>query len=561
MSKNFKIIFSVIFSLSLPLFVSADSLGQRINFSIDPNYDFSQREEISATLQRVGFNAYFYIDDSWWSYLGSQEREEVATALASLDDEFYHKIYPLLTYHFGLEWNPGIDKDFRMTILIHQMKGEAGGYFNNGDEYPRLQNPKSNEREMVYLNAYYLTLPIAKSLLAHEFVHLITFYQKEKLQDVSEEVWLNEARAEFTPTILGYDDIYEGSNLQSRVNVFLGEPSDSITEWQNKKGDYGALNLFIQYLVDHYGLGILVDSLKSKKVGIPSINEALEKNGFKKDFSQIFTDWLITVLVNDCSLDPDYCYLNKNLKNLRITPSINFLPITGKSTLSVTNVTKNWSGNWLKFIGGKGVLKFEFSSLPELNFRVPYLVQGKDGKYQLAFLILDKDQKGEIYISDFSSKNVSFIVIPSLQSKISGFNGVESVYPFSFTVSVLERTPEEEAELIQQLLAQIESLQKEIAKVQAQIDAILASRGETACKSFERDLYFGLMQDAEVSCLQKFLKTQGGTIYPEGLVTGNFLALTQTAVIRYQAQNGIIQTGYFGPLTRTIANQELSTGL
>jgi len=41
------------------------------------------------------------------------------------------------------------------------------------------------------------------------------------------------------------------------------------------------------------------------------------------------------------------------------------------------------------------------------------------------------------------------------------------------------------------------------------------------------------------------------------LVTGNFLTLTEAAVIRYQASKGIIQTGYFGPLTRAAANTDL----
>jgi len=41
------------------------------------------------------------------------------------------------------------------------------------------------------------------------------------------------------------------------------------------------------------------------------------------------------------------------------------------------------------------------------------------------------------------------------------------------------------------------------------------------------------------------------------LVTGNFLSLTSEAVKRYQAEKGIIQTGYFGPLTRAAMNSEL----
>jgi hypothetical protein len=63
------------------------------------------------------------------------------------------------------------------------------------------------------------------------------------------------------------------------------------------------------------------------------------------------------------------------------------------------------------------------------------------------------------------------------------------------------------------------------------------------------------------------LKNQGPDIYPEGLITGNFLSLTKTAVIRFQEKyaNEILKplgltngTGYFGSLTRDIANRQVS---
>ena len=64
---NLKILFVVSISvlLSLPVFVSAVSLGERTDFFVDPTYDLSQREEISATLQTIGPNLYFYTDDDW----------------------------------------------------------------------------------------------------------------------------------------------------------------------------------------------------------------------------------------------------------------------------------------------------------------------------------------------------------------------------------------------------------------------------------------------------------------------------------------------------------------
>jgi len=567
MPKKFQIIvfFGIIFLL-LPLFVNADTLGQKVDFFIDSNYDLEKREKITATLEKISPQLYFYLDDNWWSPLVYWKKEEIRRSLNSLAQEFENKIYSTLTNTFGFEWKPGIDKDERITILIHPMIEEAGGYFNTGDEYPKAQNPDSNEREMVYLNAQHIQKPNIKSFLAHEFQHLITFNQKDRIQGVTEEVWLNEARSEYTPTLLGYDDEFEGSNLQNRVKIFLEKPYDSLTEWKNQKEDYGVLNLFTQYLVDHYGIEILVDSLQSPKIGIPSLNYALTKNGFKEDFSQIFTDWTITVLVNDCSLNEKYCYKNENLENLQISAQTIFLPLIGESALSIINTTKQWASNWHKIIGGKKTLKLEFQGDPKVKFQVPYLVEDLEGKITIDFLKLDTQQKGIVYIPDFTIKNNSLTIIPSIQSKLSGFDGTEPPIQFSFAASVVERTPEDEAELIKRLIARIEFLQKEITQLQAQINEILAQSKKIGTCTFSINLYYG-MRGNEVYCLQEFLKSQGPEIYPEGLVTGNFLSLTKAAVIRFQekyaleilAPIGLEKgTGFVGEMTRAKINAMIS---
>ncbi len=541
----------------IPFFAQATE----VEFNIDPSYDYLGRSKITTFLHQLGENAYFYVEDDFYKTLDIEKRTEFSDALKNLSQEFDSNIYPRLREVFGSEWKPGIDNDGKITVLITRIKGEAGGYFNSGDEYPKVQAPGSNEKEMVYLNANYITNPLSKSFLAHEFSHLLTFNQKEKTFGVSEEIWLNEARAEYVSTLLGYDDNYQDSNLQRRVKVFLENPRDSLTEWKNLSADYGVLNLFTQYLVDHYGVKILADSLRSEKTGIPSLNYALEKNGFSQNFSQIFTDWLLAVLVNNCNLGSKYCYLNPNLKNLQITPQLNYLPASSQTTLSVTDFTKNWSGNWSKIIGGQGTLKLEFIGDSKVSFRIPYLSKDSSGNYSLDFLKLDSSQRGMFYLPDFGGKIISLTLIPSIQSKIFGFDGLETFYQFLWTVSTINESPKtkEEEELIKKLLSQIEYLNQEIAKIQLQIAAALAKKTPSSfsCQKIENNLYFGLRNNSEVRCLQEFLRSQGPEIYPEGLVTGNFFSLTETAVKKYQASKGIIQTGYFGPLTRAAVNNEL----
>jgi len=565
-NSNLKIIFILAIIgggiFFFPDAILADSLNQSKTFFVDPSYNLNGRNEIDATLEEISQKGYFYIENEYYENLTKDEQEEINKSLDSLAQEFDKEIYPKLTSTYGSEWRPGIDNDYRVTILFHQMKKKAAGYFREEDEYLKIQSSNSNVREIIYLSTKYINEPIIKSCLAHEFTHLITFNQKDKIKGVSEEIWLNEARADYSPTLLGYDeysDQYE-SNLQSRMKIFLADSSDSITSWENKVSDYGALNIFTQYLVEHYGIEVLIDSLHSSKVGIPSLNEALVENRFEEDFSQVFTDWTITALINDCSLTEKYCYKNPNLEDVYIIPSTNFLPLSGESSLSVNDRSQNWAGNWFKFVGGNGNLKIEFSGDLENIFRIPYVTENIAGEYEIGFFELDEEQKGEIIVPGFRTEISSVTIIPSIQTKISGFNSSESSFLFSWKASTIGNETSEK-KLIGELLEKIELLKAQIAQIRAKIAAILAQRN--SCSEFNQNLYLG-MNNSQVYCLQEFLKSQGENIYPQGLVTGYFGPLTQAAVIRFQEEfaNEILYplslnsgTGFVGLLTRNKINQ------
>jgi len=270
-------------------------------------------------------------------------------------------------------------------------------------------------------------------------------------------------------------------------------------------------------------------------------------------------------------LGEKYCYKNPSLKTFRVTPQINFLPLTGETVLSVTNMTSDWAGNWQKFVGGKGDLTLEFDGDDRVNFSVPYVICESGDGCSVDFLTLDDSQESRVVFSEFDKEYTSLTIIPSVQSKTSGFDGEATPYYFSFKISTSEKN-EEEVKQIKELLAQIEYLQKEIAKVKARIQAILVKRQKEegrviSCQSIERNLYYGLQSDSQVKCLQEFLKAQGPEIYPEGLVTGNFFSLTQKAVIRFQERYAeeILEplglkkgTGFVGPATRAKLNELLS---
>lgn len=557
------VIFGVLFLLGLPFFVSADVVGDQQRFSVDSSYDEQKREELVATLVVAGPSANFYVESSWWDSLSLSDQYGTRQTLIALSLEFEQKIYPTVTTAFGFEWKPGIDNNNAITVLLHLMNQDAGGYTNYGDEYPRMQNPKSNEREMVYLNLRHLQNSVAKTYLAHEFTHLVTFNQKEKMRGVSEEVWLNEVRAEYAPTLMGYDVNYENSNLKQRVKNFLEKPSNALTEWENKTYDYGIADLFAQYVVDQYGREILVDSLKSSKIGIASLNEALAKGAFQEDFSQVFTNWVITLFLNDCTYGARYCYHNPHLVNFRVIPQTNFFPSIGENILVLNNVTQDWAGNWYKIVGGKDTLKVEFRGDPGGVFRVPYVTEDAQRKFSVQFLSLDVENNGAFLIPKFNSDVRSVIVLPTSQKKVQDLDEKHPSYPFSLSISTTKRSLQAEQELITQLLLQIDVLKKRIAELRAELDRVLANPSGIFCTQLTKDLFFGMKGDSEVTCLQELLKLKEPGLYPEGVVSGNFFTFTHAAVVRFQEkyaseilvpiglQKG---TGYVGQRTREKMN-------
>jgi len=102
----------------------------------------------------------------------------------------------------------------------------------------------------------------------------------------------------------------------------------------------------------------------------------------------------------------------------------------------------------------------------------------------------------------------------------------------------------------------VESLQARIAELEAEVedlkDKLAVARGEVEEVKSEleltRNLYVG-MEGEDVKRLQEWLAAQTD-IYPEGIVSGYYGALTEQAVKRWQKKYGIEQAGVVGPQTR-----------
>jgi hypothetical protein len=406
------------------------------------------------------------------------------------------------------------------------MRENVGGYSRESDNFEKKLAPASNERKMLYLNAFSVGENIVKSNLAHEFCHLIQFEQKTK--EIPEERWIQEMIAEIAPTLLGYSE-----NLEQRIKLFKKYPQDPILEWKDSSKDYGALSIFAHYLLDQFGKNFFVNLLKTKETGISAIEKITGK-----DFSEIFQNFLIASFINDCSFGSQYCYKTDLLKNLRVLPELHFLPITGDSILTVFRQIKDFSGDWQKIYGGKGNLTLDFDGEDDGDFSISYILCDKEQICSLNFLKTDEKQKATLSIPDFDKDYFSLTLITFSKAKTAFVEGEAKSYNFSLKISF-----------------------KQPQRIPT-TPVMPVSTSTFSCSKFERNLRYG-MRGSDVKCLQEVLKIKEPEIYPEGLVTGYFGPLTLRAVIKFQekykdeilAPWGLEKgTGFVGKTTRAKLN-------
>ncbi len=330
---------------------AADTVGERHTFFVDRRYDAFSRDSISATLVASGQHIYVYVEDGFLDrYRGNTS---VSSAITKVISEFDTTIYPKDTTYWGSEPNPGVDNDPHVTVLFEQLTAGAGGYTDTSNLYPSSTVRTSNQREMISLAADTLTQGGASVYLAHEFEHVISANQKILLHDVAEDTWLDELRAQYSISVTGYNTPFKSSDLAGRTRVFLETPSDSLTEWKGVGADYAPVTLFGEYLAEHYGPGILQDTLHDQLTGIDSINAWLTSHHYTERFADVFGNWLVANYLNTTTGDTRFGYLDPNLASLHVAPSDVQALDYPLSRFSFT--TKAWAPDWFKFYAPAGV--------------------------------------------------------------------------------------------------------------------------------------------------------------------------------------------------------------
>ncbi len=234
---------------------------------------------VTATLRYIVPHLYMWVED------GLEVKEEALEVSAK---EFEERIYPTIHRLFGSEWSPGVDNDPRIHILNARLSKNILGYYSTADEYSRLVNPFSNQREIFYMNLSYLEpgTDYYHAVLTHELQHMVHWNL-----DKNEDSWVNEGLSELATKLAGY------GTGQARIAPFLISPDTQLNAWAEETEEaiphYAAAFLFMEYFKDRFGEDHVKELANQKANGFTGFDEVLAEHSADLTFQDIFKDWLV----------------------------------------------------------------------------------------------------------------------------------------------------------------------------------------------------------------------------------------------------------------------------
>ena len=315
----------------------------------------SQQDEVPATARRVvsdgSTTLVVWVADRDWSATcraahPCMTREMVdAAAGRFLRSGPGNDIHDWLITIFGNAWGPHDSTNLippesagQIHILFLDIDGDGipspgqlrvYGYFHGLHNFLRTALPSSNERLMFFMDAAIMahrdgpTWEVSDprpsaiiSVLAHEFQHMIHFYQKRVVRNALSETWLNEMASEVAedlvadkiesngPRAVAHDDSAAGEagiergrlpryNFHNDIQVTAWDYSDSLKH-------YSISYALGAYLARTYGGAALFgDIVASGQSGVAAVEAALRTHGHTESFGDVLANWAVANLLSD----------------------------------------------------------------------------------------------------------------------------------------------------------------------------------------------------------------------------------------------------------------------
>ncbi len=257
-----------------------------------------------------------------WKEIGEDINSDAVKEVASsfLKDGDNNDIYDFLTLIYGSEWAGEkshfinmINPKGELHLLLYKFdKEKRVGYFAPKDLFLQNQVASSNQKLLIYLNSTYLegyfpNIQLVKSTLAHEFTHLILYYQRTILRGINDAKWFKELMAMASEDLLAQTLHTKGIRNVEYIDGSPGERGNkgllcnfnkscngSITLWDSRFG-YAKEAAFAAYLLRNFNGPYLLEKLAhSYKKDIEALEEATQS-----DFYTLMQNFGAAVILSD----------------------------------------------------------------------------------------------------------------------------------------------------------------------------------------------------------------------------------------------------------------------
>jgi hypothetical protein len=327
-------------------------------------YVYDSGTPVSGTCRKVvpanGKTLNIWVEDAWWTDLSNDLLGKVNnTMVNALANKFLkagdnNDIYEWVSTIFGGEWGSHdfsnlIAPNNEITIFLYDIdndgipssgEGRAVGLFDSTNNFTEETYSDSNERIMFYLdaplfandsddngswdiNADFWPNEVV-STLAHEFQHMIHFYQKQvKNNSGGTDTWLNEMCSMVAedlvsdkirangPRGVSYSDGTAGTypitadrlaryNYHNDENLVYWPPNSLDTPMEEFLKHYSLSYSFGAYLARNYnGPALFQNIVQNGYTNRQAVEAALTAGGYNIAFARALQRWGVAVLLSD----------------------------------------------------------------------------------------------------------------------------------------------------------------------------------------------------------------------------------------------------------------------
>ena len=297
---------------------------------------------VHTTLSKMSNNTLVYLDDA----ITDGNRDEVAENVLNVFDT---KILQQVRNAFGNEPQVGVNGEPRITIVLIKLPPSStlAGYFSSVDLYERKNNSTSyrisNESKIFYIK-YGMADTTTFGTLAHEFQHMINYYQKNKTLDynaqmIREDTWLNESLSKYSEEVCGYSILDGDQNTASLMKRSMENNKDlSLTEWPDPTiNNYGQVYMFMHLFAQpgRYNSDPsiitrgLVSGNGSALTGVENV-ESVTNEPFKETVAK----WALSLALNNYSSKSPSAY---GIYNINLTGKYNGITLPGYTIENVSS--------------------------------------------------------------------------------------------------------------------------------------------------------------------------------------------------------------------------------